>query len=283
MAHKLFHLTQKLYSTPHLISRRSFEAISQYLETRNADLMMPMEPMDGPEEAPDDLDDISGVGIVEVYGTLTYKPTVMQMLCGGCSYESILECVDSCLEGGATCIVLCVDSGGGEAYGAFETAQMIRQKCDAAGARLIGYIDGDACSAAYALVCVCDEVIGNPQSEAGSIGVLIRLMDQSEYLKKEGLKPIFVSAGAEKIPFTEDGGFRPEFIADLQYKVDYLYNEFANHVSTYTGLSVDDVKATEAKTYLAKDALSLGLINKIMTKTEFVDYIVAKQKGVVNA
>lgn len=289
-AHKLLKLTQKLYLTPHLISTKSFNAIESYLNSRNAG-MMPLVPSAPCEEdcenesgyeSSEGLDDLRGVGVIDIIGSLTNKSTGWEAMCGGCSYESILEQAEELAEYGATTIILNIDSGGGEAYGAFECANDLRALCDTNNIKLITYVQGCAASAAYLLACVADEVICNPHGETGSIGVLISLCDRSKQLEMEGLKPVFVTAGKEKIPFTEDGSFRPAFLADLQTKVDFLYSEFVTHVSEYTGVSEEDIQNTEAKTFLAKDALQIGLINKIMTNREFVKYIVSQQ-GALNA
>lgn len=282
--HSLFKLTQKLYGVPHLISQQSFDTITGYLSSRNMGVVEP--PMNSPDEQPTgehaDLDDLSGVGVIEICGPLTYKSTGWEAMCGGCSYESILEQAEKLLHDGASCILLVVDSGGGEAYGAFECGEQLRKMCDGAGASLISYIDGCCCSAAYSIACVADEIVCNPFGEAGSIGVLIALYDVSKAMEMKGVKPVFVSAGKQKIPYDEKGAFRKEFLSDLQDKVDSLYDSFCEHVSKFTGLSVADVKATEARCYMAEDALSKGLVNKIMSNAEFVDYIVTKQQGAMN-
>ena len=277
MSHKLFRLTQKLYGVPHLINKQSFSSITNYLSQRNAGAMVfPTVQSEAVEEVPKDLSSVNGVGVIEISGALTAKPTGMEAMCGGCSYEGIVEELDELLEAGCKTVIMCVDSGGGEAYSAFESANEIRSKCNQAGASLLTYVDGCAASAAYALSCVADVVVCNPYAEVGSIGVLIALMDESKAMEKEGVKPVFISAGSEKIPYAEDGSFRPEFLADLQSKVDFLYQAFAEHVSMHTGLSVEDIKATEARTFMAKDALQMGLVNKVMTKSEFLEYVVNK-------
>lgn len=281
---KLLRLTESIYSRPHLISESGFAAISHYLDNRNLGVLL-MEPMDDPMD-PDEEDDMKPmmdpqmqVGVLEVHGALTYKP--IEGLCGaiGCSYQMLLDCAEDMIEEGVKLIVMDCDSGGGEGYGAFETANELRHMCDDAGVKLIAYNDGDMASACYALACVADEVISNPYAETGSIGVLIALMDVSKAMEMNGLKRIFISAGDSKIPFAEDGSFKPDFLASLQEKVDALYADFVNHVSNYTGLSAKAVRDTQAKMFTAQEALNLGLINKVMTRSEFTDYIATQIQG----
>lgn len=281
---KLLRLTESLHSQPHLISQAGFKAISHYLDSRNKYGLMNFDmPDEGDEQedTPDDLDDfdpVSGVGVIEICGPLTYKATGWEALCGGCSYESILDQADSMIEAGAKTLILNCDSGGGEAYGCFETGNELRKMCDDAGVYLVAYNDGCMASACYALAVVADEVISNPSAETGSIGVLVALMNDSKHLEQEGYTRTFISAGEQKIPFADDGSFKKEFLADLQMKVDSMYADFVAHVTKYTMLSAEDVKNTQAKTFLASDALSLGLVNKVMTRSEFINYIVNKQK-----
>lgn len=284
-AHNLFRLTQKLYGTPLLIEPNSFNTIEAYLTNRNLGLMqIAPQRMPEKEQKPDDIDDVSGVGVIEIHGPLTNRSMPMDAMCGavGMSYEGIVESVDALIEAGATTIVMCFDSGGGEAYGVFEAADRIRSMCDDAGVSLLSYIDGSCCSAAYAIACAADAVICNPYGECGSIGVMVKLQDDSEHMKQEGHKDIYIYAGKEKVPFADDGSFKPEFLSKLQAKVDMLYMSFSSHISKYTGLSTDEVMGMEAKCFLADDAKANGLVNEIMSHSDFVDYIVNKQQESIN-
>lgn len=281
MAHELFRLTQKLYNCPHLINQSAFENITTYLNSRN--FKMYDEWDQGVDEAPLQPQLTNGIGILEVNGPLVNKATMWDAMCGGCSYEGIIDQAQSFVKAGAKTIVMSIDSGGGEAYGAFLAAQELKKLCDDSGVNLLGYVDGTCASAAYALGCVCDELIANPYAETGSVGVLISLCDTSKYMEQEGLKPIYISAGKEKIPYAADGSFKQAFLDDLQMKVDNLYQAFVEHVSTNTGMTEQDVRNTEAKTFIAKDALALGLVNKIMTNSEFIEYVVNYQGDKRNA
>ena len=288
--HMLHRLLGSLYNNPHLCDQRTFEFATHFLEHRsNISMMLPQgvpEQPDQEDELPDDLDDFDpemGIGVIDIQGALTYRE--IEGMCGevGCSYEGILDQADDMIEAGAKILIMNIDSGGGEGYSAFESSNELRKKCDDAGVKLYAYNDGSMCSAAYVFGCVADIVVTNPQAETGSIGVLIALMDKSKALEDAGLKPIYISAGGQKIPFNEDNSFKQSFLDDLQVKVDSLYEDFVSHVNKYTGLSSKEIKGTEAKSFMAEEALSIGLVNKIMTRSEFIQFVLEQQKGSANA
>lgn len=284
-SHALHRLLSSLYNTPHLADQKTFEFATSFLEKRNL-MVMPEMPEPPEEDDPDDLDDFDpemGIGVLYVHGPLTYRK--IEGMCNevGCSYESMLDQVEDMIEAGAKTIIMDIDSGGGQGYSSFETAVEIRKKCDEAGVKIYAYNDGCMASAAYVFGCIADVVVTNPYAETGSIGVLVALLDQSKYLEEEGLKPIYISAGSQKIPFNEDNSFKQSFLDDLQMKVDALYEDFVSHVATYTGLPTAAIKATEAKCFMAEEALSIGLVNKIMNRADFIQYILTQHKGASNA
>lgn len=274
--HKLLRVAASLKNKPHLISKTAFQEIETYLNARNVGLMEFPEDDAEPEISEDEV--IGGIAVVSIRGPLTYRTSGWEAYCGGFSYEMLLDRVEDCIADGAKTIVLDIDSGGGEAYGCFESTDEMRKMCDDAGVKLIGYIDGHACSAAYAIICACDEVVINPFGEAGSIGVLICLYNDSKALEQAGYERTFVTDGTDKVPFADDGSWREGFLADLQKRVAELGDEFRDHVAKYTGLSTDTLKDTQARVYSAQDALSLGLVNKIMTRSDFIDYVITQKE-----
>lgn len=273
--HKLLRLTASLRNRPHLISKEAFQEIETVLNARNTGLL----DISGSKDAAKQKEKpVAGnIGVISIQGPLTYRSTGWEGLCGGFSYEMLLDQAEELIASGVKDIVLDVDSGGGEAYGCFEATDELRKMCDAAGVKLTGYIDGSACSAAYGIICACDEVVINPFAQAGSIGVLIALYNDSKALEQAGIQRTFVTDGTDKVPFADDGSWREGFLADLQARVAELGDAFRAHVAKYTGLSTKDIKDTQARVYSAQDALSIGLVNKIMTRSEFVDYITSKK------
>lgn len=281
MPHSLFRLTQRLYNTPHLITPMAFNIVLDYLEHRNlmgADQIktdVDFDPAGQPEETYAD-----GLGVLRVDGSLTYKPVMT--LCGevGTSYQSLVAEVQEMADAGVRTMVMEVTSGGGEASHVFEAANEIRAILDQYNIRSIGYADTLAASAAYALICICDEVIANPSADVGSIGCVVALMDMSKAYEQAGLKRIFITSGESKVPFAEDGSFKQEFLDDIQEGVDKLNTEFAAHVSQYTGLSVESIMGFQAKCFDADVAMSKGLVNQLMTTKELAAYVAKLHKGI---
>jgi ClpP class serine protease len=271
--HKLLRLTASLRNRPHLISKTAFQEVEAYLDARNAG-MIDIEGSKSTENKKD-VPVAGDIGVITIRGPLTYRSTGWEGMCGGFSYEMLLDQAEELIAAKAKTLVLDIDSGGGEAYGCFESVDELRKMCDAAGVRLVSYVDGSACSAAYAIACSCDEVIANPYADVGSIGVLICLYNDSKKLEQAGIQRTFVTDGSDKVPFADDGSWRDGFLEDMQKRVAELGDAFRAHVSNYTGLSTKDLKDTQARVYSAQDALSIGLVNKIMTRSEFVDYVLS--------
>jgi len=281
MNHSLFRLSAKVYNTPHLITPSAFNVVLDYFERRNSSEFR-LDIGDAPENIgvgdDDEQDGLDGIGILCVDGSLTYKP--IMTMCGevGTSYQSLVDRVEDMAEAGVKTIVMECSSGGGEASHVFQTANDIRATCDANGIKLIGYADTMACSAAYALLCVCDVVVANPSADLGSIGCVVALLDTSKAMEKAGLKRIFVTSGESKVPFAEDGSFKESFIADIQSEVDRLNAEFADHVSQHTGLDTKTIMGFEAKVFNAEEAMKRGLCDAVMTNKEFAQYVAQAHK-----
>ena len=119
---------------------------------------------------------------------------------------------------------------------------------------MIAYVDEMVCSAGYLLACICDEVIANPDAVVGSIGAVVALTDVSEAMKQAGIKRIFITSGAAKVPYDEDGAFKSDFIEKVQSEVDMLNTKFTNHVSKYTGLSTETISGLNADSFNAEEA-----------------------------
>jgi signal peptide peptidase SppA len=277
MSHTLFRLTESLLSQPLLMTQSSCENVLSYLDFRNTQSLVELTQLaTNAEKNYGGVNVLSenGIGTINVFGSLTTNKTGFEAFCGNTSYEGIAEQAKALFSSpDVHTVLLNVRSGGGQAHKVFEQSLMLQRLASSSGKRLIAYVDEMAASAAYALAVAADEIIINPTAQAGSIGVLIQLVNNNEQLKKEGIERTFITSCDGKVPFNSEGEFREEFKADLQDKVSVLYEDFVNHVAALRGITPEVIKATNAGVFSAEKSLQLGLVDKIMETEAFYEYL----------
>ncbi|MCD9489132.1 S49 family peptidase [Photobacterium iliopiscarium] len=282
MSHSAFLFTNSILEKPQLITESDFNDVCNYLNNRNYSQQQQQSLEDIAASKTRKASDVghgqminANTYQIKIDGVTTYKTSQMQALCGsGMSYQALKQQADFVAKTPEIKnVVLSISSGGGEAMGCFVAAQYFKDTVKSANKNIITYIDEMACSAAYAWACISDEIIMNPEADCGSIGVVCRLIDQSKALDKAGIKPIYITSGADKVPFAEDGSFKQDFLDKRQESVDKTYAKFVEHVATMRGLDAKIIKDTQANVYDADEALKLGLVDKIMDVEQFNLYI----------
>lgn len=278
MQHNLLRLASLVFNTPQLVEANQLRSIAEYFNYRNSPAYsQPFYQGDvGKGLGTEDPNIFQGVGVIQIDGIITYKEVDAVCAPVGTSYLSLIDEVEDMIEAGVKTIIFECSSGGGEARGLFSTAEAIRGKLSTAGVSSIGYIDTIAASACYGLVCICDEVVIHPEAQAGSIGAMIALRDNSKAMEMNGYKEVYVVSTPGKVPFSADGSFKESFLNKLQEDVTKLGDKFVAHVSKYTGISTEDIKAMDAQMFDAETCLSNGLVNSIMTHEQFSSYIAGK-------
>jgi ClpP class serine protease len=181
------------------------------------------------------------------------------------SYEEILERVDAACAGTAKAIVLRVDSPGGECAGMLDCARAIRARTAAAGKRLLAYVDGKACSAAYALACTAERIVVDDAALVGSIGVISARLDVTSQAAAMGVKVALVTSGARKADGHPHAPISEAELVETQTIVDTLAGAFFDHVSAMRGIDAATIAALEARTYAGADAVSVGLADAVGT------------------
>lgn len=167
-------------------------------------------------------------------------------------------------------IVLSINSPGGEVAGLMDTAKYIHEKTQTKP--IYAYTDSLACSASYLIAAACSRIYSSPFAEIGCCGVICQATDYSEYEKKNGfLSKIFRSKNAQKknlSPFTEEGE------KQIQTRLDELEDGYFEALSMFRGEeNVEKIKLLEGSTVLGKDALDVGLIDKLSSYEDFINDI----------
>ena len=217
------------------------------------------------------------LGLIPIKGSLTYEESGWEALCGMTSYESIQGQAEYLIKNEKVEeLILELNSGGGQAYGCFEAAQYVRDLANKNNVKITTYVDGVAYSGGYAWASIADELVVNPMGRVGSIGVVLPLTNYAEKDKKEGIKRIYITSGKSKVPYDEDGNFTEDALDEFRKSSKIIYDEFVGHVAEMRGIDRQAVVNTEAKTFDAQQALSLNLIDSIMTKEQFYNHINGK-------
>lgn len=217
-------------------------------------------------------------GNLNITGTLVAKAGEIDADCMELtSYEKLHSTFQKQVNEGIQELVLHVNSGGGSAFSCFEMAKEVKDLATSKGIKIYAWVDGLSASAAYAWTSIADEIVARKDSEVGSVGVVVQLINNSKMLENIGITRQFVYHGDQKIPFTDSGEFSPQFISSIQKKVDKTGLEFNTFVASNRNMSVKDVIATNAEVFDADQALAVGFIDKIMTQSEFFnDYLPSK-------
>jgi ClpP class serine protease len=181
------------------------------------------------------------------------------------SYDGLIERVELACESNARDIVLLVDSPGGELGGCFEAARAIREKCSAAGKRLVAFVEGQACSGGYALACAAEQIVIAPTAIVGSIGVLFMRADYSDADKAVGVRTTAITSGSRKADGQPQVPTTDAELAAHQKRIDALASVFFDLVSELRGVTSEAVDALEAGVMVGAEAVSAKLADRVQT------------------
>lgn len=158
-------------------------------------------------------------------------------------------------------IALMISSGGGEVAGNFDLVDaMFARK----GEKPIhAFVNEHAYSAAFSIASVADTIYMPRTGGVGSVGVVTAHADYSEMYKDIGIKIQFIYAGEHKV----DGNPYeplPESVKNrMQARIEGLYDIFAKTVARNLGISEEAVRATQALTYSADEAVEIGFAHEV--------------------
>ena len=154
---------------------------------------------------------------------------------------------------GEKVVVLHVDSPGGYVAGVRETRRAIA-RAQEAGIYVVAYVSGMAASAALWLASAADEIVLSPLAQAGSVGVVLTLMRDSE---DGDVVEVVSSQTPRKRGSTNDS----DYMSALQGRVDKLASVMLSEIAESRGVSIEQLG--DGSVYSADDAVARGLADRI--------------------
>jgi ClpP class serine protease len=220
------------------------------------------------EHEPADVTTVDGNAVITIRGPLEHHEGWWTD-----SYEAILDRVTSACSGTASTIILKIDSPGGELFGCFDAARAIRARCKAAGKRLVAYVEGCACSAAYALACAADEIVISETAYAGSIGILITRVDLTVRDAHEGIGFALVASGKRKADGHVHSSLTTPELEAMQAQCNALAELFFELVASLRNVGTDAVRALEADIFHGPRAVEVGLATRVASYDELLEQL----------
>lgn len=169
----------------------------------------------------------------------------------------------------AACVIV-GDSPGGDVWGTFEAAAAVRRLAEAKPTTAI------AChllaSAAYVIASQAGSVATTADAQLGSMGVMVAVDDDSEWLKKMGITRHVIGSVAGKgelwpgVPFTDEAiaRERDNCIATHEHMAAVIQ-------AARPALTPDAIAALDAGTRVGQSAVDAGLADGVTTLDDLID------------
>ena len=222
----------------------------------------------------------SGVAIISIVGSLVNRGAWVGASSGLVSYEGVKHQLKHAAENPAVkSIILDIQSPGGEAVGAFETAALVRTV--AAQKKVVAVVNGMAASAAYAIASGATEIVTTETGVSGSIGVVLLHADFSRKLANDGITPTLIFAGDHKVDGNPFEPLPDTVRADLQAEVTAFYDQFLATVAKGRGkrLTAAQARKTGARTFIGAEAVEMGLADRVGSFESVLEDLSRAPKG----
>jgi signal peptide peptidase SppA len=166
---------------------------------------------------------------------------------------------------GAKAVALAINSPGGSPVQSALIAQRIRLLAREKNLPVIAFVEDVAASGGYWLACAADEIIADPASIVGSIGVISAGFGFQDLIARFGIERRVHTSGDKKAmldPFRDED---PEDVERLKRLQGEIHDGFKDWVRQRRGsrLKGDDGLLFSGEFWTARRGLELGLVDSL--------------------
>ncbi len=160
-------------------------------------------------------------------------------------------------------ILLRVNSPGGS-YVASDTIWREVVRARAAGKPVVVSMGDVAASGGYYISMAADEIVAQPGTITGSIGVLTGKPVLGEALGRVGITSDRITHGAHSAMFSQLQPFSTDEWALVNDWLDHIYADFTGKVATGRGMTTEQVdEVAKGRVWTGADALAHGLVDQL--------------------
>ncbi|MCM7434833.1 S49 family peptidase [Enterobacter hormaechei subsp. xiangfangensis] len=209
----------------------------------------------------------NGIAVLPVSGTLVSKTRALQPYSGMTGYNGIIARLQQAIsDPGVDGILLDMDTPGGMVSGAFDCADIIARMRDI---KPIWALANDMnCSAGQLIASSASRRLVTQTARTGSIGVMMAHSNYGAALKTNGVEVTLIYSGDHKVDGNPYEKLPEDVRADFQTRIDATRQMFAEKVSAYTGMSVQDVLDTEAAVFSGQESVDNRLADELVNNTD---------------
>ncbi|NVK34849.1 MAG: S49 family peptidase [Rhodobacteraceae bacterium] len=164
----------------------------------------------------------------------------------------------------APAVVLIVNSPGGSPVQSRLIFQRIRDLAEEKEKEVLVFVEDVAASGGYMIAVAGDEIIVDPSSVVGSIGVVAAGFGFTELLKKIGVERRVYTAGEKKVtldPFQEENAEDIEYLKGLQQEIHDTFIDLVK--GRRADVLSDSSEIFSGKFWTGKRAVELGLADEL--------------------
>ncbi|MBV8575987.1 MAG: S49 family peptidase [Acetobacteraceae bacterium] len=201
------------------------------------------------------------ISVVELHGTISSRG-------GALNAKSVAPLIKRAFRAAGrrdAHVILDIDSPGGSPVQSDLIAALIRREAEKTGAAVHAVVQDVGASGGYWIACAADEIVANPMSVVGSIGVVGGGFGFTGVLSRTGIERRLYTAGQNKARLDPFSPERPEDVAFIRKLMEDMHERFKTWVRGRRGarLKGDDSVLFDGSFFLGDQALALGLIDRL--------------------
>ncbi len=219
------------------------------------------------------------IALIDVSGVLSNSPGFQWFGEGENPVSRFVEQLDrASKDRSVKAVILRINSPGGTVVASeLMHDEIIRFK--ESGKPIIAVMMDVAASGGYYIACACDEILAQPSTITGSIGVIMQLFDASHTLEMLGVKADAITSGSFKDAGSPLRTMKPNERALFQGIVNDMYERFVQVVvKGRPKLDETTIRSlANGSVYTGSQAEKIGLVDRIANLHEALD--IAKNRA----
>ncbi|OPX82091.1 MAG: putative signal peptide peptidase SppA [Pelotomaculum sp. PtaB.Bin013] len=204
------------------------------------------------------------VGVIYIEGTIASGQSDTGLLSSGVSSEEIAATIRKAArdpEMGA--VVIRLNSPGGTPAASQEIGLEI-ERLRQSGKKVVASMGDVAASGAYWVAACTDQIVANPGTMTGSIGVIMQTPNLQGLYDKLGISEETFKSGPYKDMGSSSRPVTTDERAIFQSMIDDIYNQFVDAVAKGRHKDVLEIrKLADGRVFTGRQAIELGLVDQL--------------------